>query len=81
MKLHKNVRKAVIVRMIGLITCYALVSSPVFAAGTAGQGVPILRDGTAERPSVTSGIGRGDTGKASTTAPLDNDKSQNSSTR
>ena len=81
--------------MIGLVTCYAMISSPlvgqisktssigslVQAAATSGQGVPFTRDGTAERPSVTSGIGRGETGKVKTTAPVDSDKSQNSTTR
>ena len=81
--------------MIGMVLCYAMISSPLLghlseassigslvpAAATSGQDVPFTRDGTAERPSVTSGIGRGETGKVRTMAPVDNDKSQNSSTR
>jgi hypothetical protein len=56
------------------------LSGTAMAATAPEKGVPVARDGTVDRPSVTSGIGRGSL-KAKKLAPVIMDNSQNSTTR
>jgi hypothetical protein len=69
------------VRLAAIVFAFGLSGNVAFAATVPVKVFSFGRDGAAERPSVTSGIGRGSSGKVRKAVPVDNEKPQNSSTR